>query len=84
MYFENVGGSSWEAVMPLLNDFARVPACGLIAHYNQTELPSGPDRMSQLQALILRRRLKRQGFIVGDHLSRVPDFVADVSAWLAA
>ena len=35
VYFENVGGSSWEAVMPLLNDFARVPVCGLIAHYTQ-------------------------------------------------
>lgn len=56
VYFENVGGSSWEAVMPLLNKFARVPVCGLIAHYNQKELPPGPDRMSLLQSLILDRK----------------------------
>jgi NADPH-dependent curcumin reductase CurA len=83
VYFENVGGSSWEAVMPLLNTFARVPVCGLIAHYNQTELPPGPDRMSQLQGLILRRSLKMQGFIVSNYRNRYPDFARDMSGWLA-
>jgi NADPH-dependent curcumin reductase CurA len=83
VYFENVGGVTWEAVMPLLNNHARVPVCGLIAHYNQTELPPGPDRMSQLQALILTRRIKMQGFIISDSYARVPDFVSDVSQWLA-
>jgi NADPH-dependent curcumin reductase CurA len=83
VYFENVGGSSWEAVMPLLNNFARVPICGLISQYNQTELPAGPDRMSQLQALILQRSLKMQGFIVSNYQSRIPAFVEDMSGWLA-
>ena len=83
VYFENVGGSSWEAVMPLLNNFARVPVCGLIAHYNQTELPPGPDRMSLLQGLILRRSVKMQGFIVSNYRHRVPDFIGDMSGWLA-
>ena len=83
VYFENVGGSSWEAVMPLLNNFARIPVCGLIAHYNQTELPPGPDRMSQLQGMILTRSLKMQGFIVGNYRDRIPAFVADMTGWLA-
>ena len=39
--FENVGGPVFDAVLPLLNTFARVPVCGLIAHYNATELPAG-------------------------------------------
>src|SRR2546421_9974779 len=34
VYFENVGGAVWDAVFPLLNDFARIPVCGLIAQYN--------------------------------------------------
>ena len=34
VYFENVGGAIWQAVLPLLNNFARVPVCGLIAQYN--------------------------------------------------
>lgn len=84
VYFENVGGSSWEAVMPLLNNFARVPVCGLIAHYNQTSLPEGPDRMSVLQSIILSRRIKMQGFIISDHTDRVGDFVSDMSTWMMA
>jgi NADPH-dependent curcumin reductase CurA len=84
VYFENVGGSSWAAVAPLLNNHARVPVCGLIAHYNQTSLPPGPDRTSVLQSMILTRRIKMQGFIISDSYNRVPAFVGDVSKWLAA
>lgn len=84
VYFENVGGSSWEAVMPLLNSHARVPVCGLIAHYNQTELPPGPDRMSMLQGMILSRSIRMQGFIVSDYRHRVPAFIGDMSKWMAA
>lgn len=83
VYFENVGGSSWEAVMPLLNNHARVPVCGLIAHYNQSELPPGPDRMSMLQGMILRKSIKMQGFIVSDYQQRIPEFIGDTSKWLA-
>jgi len=83
VYFENVGGSSWEAVMPLLNNHARIPVCGLIAHYNSTELPPGPDRMSMLQGLILTKSIRMQGFIVSDYADRIPAFVGDVSNWLA-
>ena len=45
VYFENVGGKVLEAVMPLLNADARIPLCGLVAHYNATSLPggTGPD-----------------------------------------
>lgn len=83
VYFENVGGSSWEAVMPLLNTYARIPVCGLIAHYNQTQLPPGPDRMSLLQSLILQKSIKMQGFIVSDHRHRIPAFIGDMAGWLA-
>ena len=83
VYFENVGGSSWAAVMPLLNTFARIPVCGLIAHYNETGLPPGPDRMVQLQGLILRRSLKMQGFIVSNYRHRYPEFARDMATWLA-
>ena len=45
IYWENVGGPVFDAVLPLLNPFARIPVCGLIHWYNVTELPSdpGPD-----------------------------------------
>jgi len=82
IYFENVGGGVWTAVMPLLNDFARIPVCGLIAHYNDTELPSGPDRVPQLMRMTLTKRLRIQGFIVFDFSDDIPAFHRDVGAWV--
>lgn len=83
VYFENVGGKVFEAVLPRLNPRARVPLCGLIANYNMTELPPGPDRSSQLLLTILIRRLKIQGFIITlDYGHRAPEFLADMTLWL--
>lgn len=82
IYFENVGGAVFDAVLPLLNDFARIPVCGLIAHYNATELPAGPNRVPQLMLGILVKRLTFRGFIVFDFASQFPQFQADVGGWL--
>src|SRR6266852_3333367 len=45
VYFENVGGAVWQAVLPLLNQFARVPVSGLIAQYNGLPPGDGTDRL---------------------------------------
>lgn len=82
IYFENVGGKVFQAVLPLLKPFARVPVCGLIAHYNATELPPGPDRVPAVMAAILVKRLMFRGFIVTDYASQWPDFLREVSGWL--
>jgi NADPH-dependent curcumin reductase CurA len=82
LYFENVGGRVFDAVLPLLNTFARVPVCGLIAHYNAKELPAGPDRVPPLMMAILVKRLTFRGFIVSDFAAQFPKFLADMSAWL--
>lgn len=82
VYFENVGGAVWDAVMPLLNEFARVPVCGLVAHYNDTTLPPGPDRTSLLMATILSRSLTVRGFIQREFAHRYPQFLAEMGDWL--
>jgi NADPH-dependent curcumin reductase len=82
VYFENVGGKVWDAVFPLLNPFARVPVCGLIAHYNDTGLPPGPDRTSLLMDAILVKRLTLRGFIVSDFAAQTDDFLREVGGWL--
>jgi NADPH-dependent curcumin reductase CurA len=82
VYWENVGGAVFEAVFPLLNFFARVPVCGLIAQYNATELPAGPNRVPQLFRATLTKRLTIRGFIVWDFLSLQDDFLRDVSQWI--
>ncbi|HWR36930.1 MAG TPA: NADP-dependent oxidoreductase [Clostridia bacterium] len=84
VYFENVGGKVLEAVMPLLNLFARVPVCGLIAHYNATSLPGGPDRVPALMAAILTKRLTLRGFIVSDFAAQQEEFADNMAQWLAA
>jgi NADPH-dependent curcumin reductase CurA len=82
VYFENVGGKVWDAVFPLLNEFARVPVCGIIAHYNDVAPPPGPDRTGMLMGAILRRRLTLRGFIVWDFQSQAGDFYREAGQWL--
>lgn len=83
VYFENVGGKVWDAVLPLLNPFARVPVCGLIANYNMTELPPGPDRTAPLMRSVLTKRLLIRGFIVWDYRSQQDAFLQEAGQWLA-
>lgn len=85
VYFENVGGAVWDAVFDHLNDFARVPVCGLISQYNQTSPPAGPDRLPMLLAAINTKRLLIQGFTQRDFAAtHYEQFQRDVSGWLAA
>lgn len=84
VYYENVGGKVFDAVLPLLNTRARIPVCGLIAQYNMTALPEGPDRLTLLTRTILTKRLKIQGFIIfDDYADRYDEFARDMSQWLA-
>jgi NADPH-dependent curcumin reductase len=82
VYFENVGGAVFDAVLPLLNTFARVPVCGLIAQYNAIALPSGPDRVPLLVFTILRKRIRMQGYIITDYNARVGEFHRDMTQWV--
>jgi NADPH-dependent curcumin reductase CurA len=82
IYFENVGGAVWDAVMPLLNTYARIPVCGLIAHYNATSLPPGPDRMPLLMRTALTKSLTIRGFINAEFIGQEPEFQTEMSAWI--
>ncbi|EFE95124.1 NADP-dependent oxidoreductase [Serratia odorifera] len=83
VYYENVGGAVFDAVMPLLNAKARIPVCGIIAQYNATGLPDGPDRLPMLQALILRKRIRMQGFIIfDDYAPRYGEFLQQMAPWV--
>lgn len=85
IYFENVGGAVFDAVLPLLNPKARIPVCGLISQYNATALPDGPDRMSLLFGTILRKRMTLRGFIVFDDFGHLyPEFAKQMGDWVKA
>ena len=82
VYFENVGGKVFDAVIGSMNVHGRIPVCGGIAHYNDTGPPPGPDRLAGAMRIVLTRRLTVRGFIIFDHHHRIPDFTRDVSGWL--
>ncbi|KAK3247568.1 hypothetical protein CYMTET_42940 [Cymbomonas tetramitiformis] len=72
VYFENVGGSSAEAVFPLLNDFARVVACGMIAHYEADGGMAAGNPLALYSPQIVIKRIHIQGFICTDIIPKFP------------
>jgi NADPH-dependent curcumin reductase CurA len=83
VYFENVGGAIWQAVLPLLNKFARVPVSGLIAQYNSVG-QGGTDRLPATMRAILTKSLTVRGFINYEFAAEhYPAFLREVGAGIA-
>jgi len=78
IYFENVAGDVLMAVLPLMNDFGRIPVCGTIAYYNLTTQAEGPDFSPLIMRSILSKRLRVHGFINYDHAELLADFLKEV------
>ena len=76
--FENVGGKIMEEVIARLNDFSRMPLCGLISTYNDTTPTPGPANFSNF----LMRRTLVKGFIVIDYFPRFPEGIQQMAMWL--
>ena len=86
IYFENVGGDTLLAVIPLMNVHARIAICGMIAWYNLGGMGlaggEGKDNLPKIWRTILVNRIKTQGFIISDHFDELPDFLKEVSAYI--
>ena len=80
VYFENVGGAHLEAAINAARPFARFALCGMISQYNDTTPQPGPSNV----IMIVGKRLKLQGFIVSDYVADLPEFISDISGWIAA
>jgi len=80
VYFDNVGGEHLEAAISSLKVHGRAVICGMIAQYNATEPTPGPRNL----ALVIGKRLRLQGMLVGDHAALQPTFVEEVGGWLAS
>src|SRR6266851_4320927 len=84
VYFENVGGAVWQAVLPLLNKFARVPVSGLVAQYNAASPGDDIDRLPTTMRAVLSKSLTVRGFInydfAADHYAA---FLREVGAGIA-
>lgn len=84
IYFENVGGLVFKAVLPLLNFSARIPLCGTVSSYNASELPAGPDYLDKAWTILQTRRVAVKGFIIfDDYGPRYGEFAQQMGKWLA-
>jgi NADPH-dependent curcumin reductase CurA len=83
VYFENVGGAVFDAVLPLFNRGARMTICGLIAHYGET----GDARaalMARGAAIFQDRGVTVKDLFVGDFVADHQDrFLDEMSGWVA-
>ncbi|MWV46388.1 zinc-binding dehydrogenase [Paenibacillus sp. HJL G12] len=79
VYFDNVGGSVSDAVINLLNDYARIPLCGAISSYNSTDGDMGP----RIQSKIIKTRSLMKGFVLGDYASRQQEGLTQLGKWLS-
>ncbi len=83
VYFENVGGAVARAVVRHLNLYARIPVCGLVAGYNATSGPEGPDRLDAFMRTVLTKSLTVRGFIQNEfEKEHFPAFLEEMSAWV--
>jgi len=76
VYFENVGGSHLDAVLPRMNVRGRIPVCGMISTYN-----GGGEGVRNLSGIIYSR-VRMEGFVASDFPHLQAKFVEDMTGWL--
>jgi NADPH-dependent curcumin reductase CurA len=79
LYFDNVGDDHLEAAIDHMRVSGRIAVCGAIAQYNAADWLPGPRNLTQL----ITKRLTMRGFLVRDHMVRLPDFAGVMLGWLA-
>lgn len=84
IYFENVGGKVFEAVLPLLNRESRITLCGLISQYGNEALDSGQNNWRETGAAVFdRQNVTAHKLFVGNFVEDYQDqFLADMSGWV--
>lgn len=75
VYFDNVGGPILDTVLPLLNNGARIPLCGMVSQYNAVE-PYGVRNLRE----IFNHRVTVRGFVMSDHKDCAPAARAELEA----
>ena len=76
VYFENVGGSHLDAVLPRMNQRGRIAVCGMISTYN-----GGGEGVRNLSTMIYSR-IRMEGFVASDFPHLQAAFVSDMTGWL--
>ena len=79
VFFDNTAGAIADAVWLLMNIRGRVVQCGTASVGSWEPWPTGPRR----ERTVLSKRLRYEGFLVFDHLSRFPEVIAQLARWHA-
>jgi NADPH-dependent curcumin reductase CurA len=77
VYFDNVGGEVSDAVLPLINDFARIVVCGAISMYNSTQ----PEPGLRPQPFLIVHKALMRGFIITQYANRFGEGIAQLAQW---
>jgi NADPH:quinone reductase len=78
-YFDNVGGDVTDAVLPLLNLYARISVCGQISQYNNEDKPVLGVRP---YIYLLSKQARAEGFIITRFMDRFPEGIAQMGQWI--
>lgn len=78
VYFENVGGAVQKAAFAAMANFGRIIMCGMVAQYNEAELPPGPNL-----GFMVAKRVRMQGLLVFDKPERFAEWRALAAPWVA-
>lgn len=86
VYFENVGGKVFEAVLPLFNEAARITICGFIAHYGDEDSVTSHAALMKLGEPIFKaRRMTISDLLAADFAaSHQDEMLAYVAPLVAA
>ena len=84
VYFENVGGKVFEAVLPLLNRRSRITLCGMISQYGNTDgRDAGEVWRETGQPYFDRREVAVHGLAVRNFVADHQDeFLGRMSGWI--
>jgi len=79
VYFDNVGGDHLDSALALARNNARFAICGMIDAYN-----GGQPMALRYILRVIAARIRIQGFLFTDYMTRMPEFYAAMAPWIAA
>lgn len=80
VYFDNVGGETLDALLPLMRLHGRIAVCGMVSQYNDADNPPGLKNLWQ----VVVNRLTMRGFITYDHMEVLAEAQAELDALYAS
>jgi NADPH-dependent curcumin reductase CurA len=81
VYFDNTGGYTTDAVLTMLNTFARVAIVGQISVY-QNNMDDTPQLEPRFLHRLIYKRATIQGFLVNDYNDREQEFLDECFQWI--